>query len=52
MLMTRIDGDYRHYGLTELREDFQDVMQRRRGFIANVPKRLVRKTLAEMRVEQ
>jgi hypothetical protein len=46
-LMTKVDGDYRHYGETELREYFDDVMKKRRGFILNVPKRLARRGVQE-----
>jgi hypothetical protein len=51
-LMTRVDGDYRHYGATELREYFEDVIKKRKLFIMNIPKDITRKTLAEMKAEQ
>lgn len=52
-LMMRVDGDYRHYGLDELRGYFDDVIKKKQGgFILNVPKRLSGMTLAEMKAEQ
>lgn len=51
-LMMRVAGVYKHYGITELREYFEDVMQKRRLFIMNIPKKLARMTLDEMRAEQ
>ncbi len=52
-LMTRADGDYRHYGAMELRGYFEDVIKKKQGgFILNVPERLSGMTLAEMKAEQ
>ena len=51
-LMTRVDGDYRHYGVTELREYFEDVMKKQRLFIINIPENFVDMSLDEMKADQ
>lgn len=51
-LMRGIEGDYRHYGLAELRGYFDDVIEKRRLFIMNIPESLANETLAKMKVKR